>query len=331
MNKFNISLFALIAIIVVAFAMPLTSNLYYMDLVVSIAFASIAGMSVRLVINAGQWHYGQAAFVMLGSYTSAMMVVKLGLPAELTIILAGLVSVIIAIAIGYPTLKTTTFAFSLITMILVMAGRQVIQVFRNVTGGTNGMTIPRIDDFTIFGYTVNMSSNTSTYFAVIVIFVIALLVMYRIDRSRLGTIFHTIRDSGSLAASLGINVVRYQVIAFAIAGLFGGLAGGVSAHYYQMVHPDMYNMMQSIYFVVYAIFGGLGSVFGPIIGSALLILIVQPFNRNIYLPPLIYAVVLVAGIMFFPGGLVELPKTVRGWITARQNKQAKPKTTVREK
>ena len=133
-----------------------------------------------------------------------------------------------------------------------------------------------------------------------------MVVMYRLDHSRIGGIFKAIRQNDSLAESLGINIGFYNTLAFTIACFFSGLGGAFLAHYVRVITPSSYSVWQGVDYLIYAIIGGTANIFGPIIGVAILELISTQLIAFGRYKTIIYGAILIISIMFLPDGLLSI-------------------------
>ena len=110
---------------------------------------------------------------------------------------------------------------------------------------------------------------------------------------------------------MGVDIARYKVLAFVAASFFAGLAGAFSGHYFRLAHPDTYDMWPSIYYVAYAITGGAASIFGPILGSAVLVITQEALRETYKYQAAILAAIFIVVILFLPGGIISIPSVIR--------------------
>jgi branched-chain amino acid transport system permease protein len=155
--------------------------------------------------------------------------------------------------------------------------------------------------------------------------IICLFIMHRLEFSRIGLTWKAVSQSYSVASSIGINETRQRIICFAIGGFFAGLTGAAYAHYYLVLSVTTFGFFTSIYIFIYMMVGGVNSFYGPVIGTAVLLL-VQAFARNLkeYVP-FIFAAVLLVVLYLMPRGLAGMPDQLRIWA---QRTRKEPKTTL---
>jgi branched-chain amino acid transport system permease protein len=293
---------------------------YVLHILISICIFSIAALGVRLVMLTGHWNFGQGAFLTLGAYSSALLVTRLGFSFWYALPLCALIVAAVGAGIGYVTLRVKGLYFALITITLGQIVRELIIRIPSVTGAFNGIPgLPPPNPIQIFGQSLEFGSHLSFYYLISLLLLVTLLVMYRVDKSRLGALFKAIMQNDTLCESVGINVLRYKVMAFTVACFFAGLAGSFSAHYYHMVHPDFFDLWSSIYVVAYACVGGVGSVLGPIVGSSTLIVAVELFRSTKAFQAVVYAALMIVVILFLPGGIISLGPLISARIGVLHN------------
>ncbi len=287
----------------------LVSNPYALHVAIRIFVVSLSVLSVRLILLTGNASLGQAAFVAIGAYTSAILTMKLGMSTWLALPFAGLVAAVLGAVIGWPALRLRGIYFTILTLCINGAVMLYIANLDSLTGGLKGLYgIPRPVSITFSGRTLIDFSTGKVpyYFCGLVLLAFCFLVMIRIDRSRLGAIFRGVADSEPLSASVGVPVMQYKVLAFSIACFFSGLAGAFHAHYYLFLETSSFGAWDSIYYIVYAIVGGAKSVVGPVLGCTLMLGFFEISRPLVKYQPLAYGALLVVVMLFAPEGLVSI-------------------------
>jgi len=307
-----------LALLIFIFLIPLwVKDPYILHTLIGIGIFSIVALGVRLIMLSGQWSFGQAGFLLVGAYSSALLVTRLGLSFWAAIILAGLITAVFAIAIGYITMRVKAVYFAIITLAIGEAISLSIRAMSGITGGSYGLyNLPAPNPIHLPGLLVEFTSKTPYYYLMLILVIVSALAMYRVERIRGGNLFDAILQKDILAESLGINTLKYRVLAFSVACGFTGMAGAFAAHYYLMTRPDFYGLLHSIYAVTYVIIGGVGSIFGPIIGVILLLSAVEFLRAAAMYQAVAYAVVFLVVILIFPGGLVSLGQQLWARATA---------------
>jgi branched-chain amino acid transport system permease protein len=289
-----------------------TTNLATLSIVISSGIWAIAVMGFTLILRTGQFSLGQAAFMALGGYTSAILTVKLGMPFWPSFLMAGVVSGIIALLIGSVVLRVGGTYFSIITLALGEILRIVAQEWEPVTKGSRGLITAPPDPIHLGPVEINFAASAVPYYYFMILLVaITGLVFWQLGRSRLGRSFAGVALNPVLAEHQGMRLMKYRVIAFTVAGVFTGLAGAYYAHFLTTITPLMLGLWESIQIMIMSIVGGISSlVGGPIIGALIL------YTLGIYLSrlpifgiqQLLFGAVVVLVLLFLPKGtgLIDL-------------------------
>jgi len=266
----------------------------------------------------GQVSFGHAAYYAIGAYGSTLLSMKVGIPPIISVLLASLMSMILGMIIAIPAAKLVKHFLSLLTI----AFGQMVYIFISITDSlTNGysgiMTIPHIS---IFGYT--FTSNQSNFFLLLVITILVLIAKNRIIKSRVGRAFIAVRENTQAANGMGINVRYYKVMAFAISAFLTGLAGALYAHLVCFISPDSFTNTTSNLFMTMLLFGGIGSLAGPVIGSAILVIVTELMQSFVAYQMLIYAIFILVVLFYLPNGVIGILDTFRAKIKSKLRKKA---------
>lgn len=290
-------------------------NEYYLHIYIICAINIILASSLRAIATTGQVSIGQAGFMAIGAYTSAILATKFNFPPYSALLMGGLAAMVLAALIGYPLARVKTVYFVMVTMFLGEIIRLVLFEWRTMTGGSTGMMgIPRPKAFSILGILqIDFSNRFQFCYLALAVLLLILLCLYNIERSHFGTVFAAIGQEESVSSSVGINVARYKVIIFSLASFFTGLAGGLYGHYMTVLNPDSFGTFASLYIVIYVIVGG-RKFTGPIAGAIILTLIPEIFGGLKEYQPFIFVIVLFLVVFLLPGGLSELPDRVKPQI-----------------
>jgi branched-chain amino acid transport system permease protein len=296
--------------------MPALVSSYWIHVLVLMFLYGILAVSLRQMLILGQVSFAHPAFMAIGAYTSTMLVMNLGLSFWFTIFLAGFASGIVAFLLGLPVLKLTGPYFFLATFAFLEVVRMILTHYYVPFGGPMGIyNIPPPNPIG----PIDFSSISHFYYLILIVFVITLLVFYSLERSRFGQSWHAIGQSHVLAESLGVNVMGYRVLAFVIACFFAGVAGACYAHYMTHMSPMEFGLTLSVDCIVWAVVGGMGSVFGPAVGAGILTFIPQVFKSTAEYEAGLSAVIFIIIILFLPGGLISLPKVISRRIKKRED------------
>lgn len=298
----------LLVLVIIVLLIPLvTQDKYYLHILIIMAIFILLTASLRLIFLTGQPSLGHSAFMAIGAYTSAVLAINLGLSFWLALIAAGVTAGIAAALIGIPILRLKGIYFFLVTFAFVELVRMAFNTFwRDVLGGPWGKyNIPGPGRISIPGlFTVNLGDRIPFYYLTVVLVLISLIILYRIERSRMGLVFKAIGGTDDLAEHVGIHLMGYKVFAFAIGCFFAGIAGSVYAHYHGVITPPDFGWVESNYIIFYMIVGGVGSFAGPVLGASVLTFARTFFSAFPYYTGLTFGILLIAVMMFMPEGLV---------------------------
>jgi branched-chain amino acid transport system permease protein len=309
-------LVAIAVLLIVLLVMPALVSPYWIHVLMLMFLYGILAVSLRQMLILGQVSFAHPAFMAIGAYTSTMLVMNLGLPFWFTIFLAGFASGIVAFLLGLPVLRLTGPYFFLATFAFLEVVRMILTHFYVPFGGPMGIyNIPPPNPIG----PINFSSISHFYYLILIVFVITLLFFYSLERSRFGQSWHAIGQSHVLAESLGVNVMGYRVLAFVIACFFAGVAGACYAHYMTHMSPMEFGLTLSVDCIVWAVVGGMGSVFGPAVGAGILTFIPQLFKFTAEYEAGLSAVIFIIIILFLRGGLVSLPQVISRRIKKRED------------
>lgn len=304
-------------LIILLFLGPLFMGTYHIHLAMLVLMYIILTSSLRTIYISGQLSLGHAAFMGIGAYTSAILALRLGWTPWGTIPLGGLAAMTAAILIGYPLSRLRAIYFSMASLFFGIMITALIGVFPELTGHVAGLGgIPHLDAITIPGllHIDFAASKVPYYYFFLVLTLLTLLILYRIEQSRVGMTLKAVAQSHLAASSIGINEGAARTLALAIGCFFAGIAGAGYAHYTTFLSPATFALMPSIYLVIYLLVGGRGSFAGPIIGTAVLFLI--PFIMGGFkgYAPFFLAGALIVVIFLIPQGIVSLPDQTKLWI-----------------
>jgi len=286
-----------------------TQDPYLLNLLITTGIWTTSVWGVRLIMSTGQLTLGHAAYMAVGAYASTLLTMKVGLSFWLAFPLAGLISSFVALLIGYPTLRIKGVYFSIITFAFGEIIRLIIVHWPSLLGGYGG--IPNIPAPSPI-LSISFTSRIPFYYLILAISLITYLVMVRMEKSRIGKIFSSIHESDTLAESIGINIMKYKIVAFCIGCFFAGLSGSFYAHYFNFTSPEFFTIWQSIYCLIFVIVGGAGSVWGPPIGALFMTLVPELLRVAREYEPVIYAIILILIMFLLPSGLITLPARLLG-------------------
>ncbi len=301
-NKILVFIAVILAIIAPLIFTKMSNYMVYMIGMVYLYMIWATGMNLTYGFT-GILPLMYAGLAGIGAYVSAFMVMKLGLSFWLALPVSGLVAALSGVLLGLPSLRLRGFFFTLSSMVIQVALTLIFTQWRSFTGGDTGISniihphilLPNQTKFVIEGvYFV--------YLILILLFLTILLVNW-ILKSDLGKKFIAIREDDTLAITLGINVTRYKIISFAISSFIAGLGGSLYAHYVSFVNPSVFNITTSLNIWLLIMFGGKGSIMGPLIGTLALTPIPYVLRKIYPFRDVIYGSIVVITAMFLPRGV----------------------------
>jgi len=271
-------------------------------------FLGALGYNILLGL-AGQVSFGQAAFFGIGAYASSVFMLRLGLPAWAAVLLGGLLAGLTAYPIGIPALKISGHYLALVTLAF---SEGIVVIFRewvSMTQGPYGLKVPR----GTFGPWV--LKGEPLYYFVMAIVVILAITAYNIDRSRIGRAFKAIRDGEVAASSLGIDLMNYKAMAFALSGFYTGVGGALLALATGVLMPWDFDFRLTIALLTMVVVGGLRStLLGSALGAVLLTYFPEWTAKMLELKELMFGLLLLLCFLFLRGGLVGLLAAIRNNI-----------------
>src|SRR3974390_2152146 len=283
-----------------AFGWPLViENRYVTHIGVLIAISATVSLSLNMMLRIWQLSAAQAAFMVLGAYTSTLLVMRLGLPFLIAFPAAGLLVAAIAVVIGPVFLRGKGVDFVLLTFALGEGIGLVFQEWGSLFGGNNG--IHGIPKASLFG--MAMLTPRSYYFLALALVVVTFLVALAVFRSALGAVLDSLNENEQLSQSLGVNALSYRVCIFALSGFLAGLAGSVYAHYTGFLSPEAFGFSTFIDMLAINVIGGISSPIGPVLGAILLVPLPELLRDVKQYQMLTYGLLLMAAVLFLPSGI----------------------------
>ncbi len=272
---------------------------YLITILITVLVYAILAHSLNIITgHAGQISLGHAAFFGIGAYTSALFYTKAGLSFWLCVPLAAIVAGMIGILLGIPCLRVRDDFLAITTMgigFVVEAVFLYIPFFGGAMG-IGGINLPQW-----FGREM---TKPEYFLLILIVFILLLLLDRRLGRSWIGLAWSSIREDEQAAEAMGVDVVRFKVLAFVLGSSIAGLAGGFYAHFLTFIMPQNFGFGQSIVILCMVVFGGIGTRWGPIVGAIILGVLPEISRPIMEYRTLIYGVLLLAMMRFQPGGLL---------------------------
>ena len=255
--------------IIFLYIFPLFASKYFLYIGNLMAIFVIGAIGLNLLTGfAGQISLGHGAFVGIGAYASAYLTSNLGLPFWVALPCAGLITALIGMIFGIPSLRLKGLYLAIATLAAQFIIEYVIVHWEAVTNGVLGKMVPFAS---IFGYQFD---NDRKYFYLSVTLAIILTIFAKnIVRTKTGRAFVAVRDNYIAAEIIGVDIFKYKLYAFAISSFYAGIAGSLWAHYLTLITPEHFTISVSIEYLAMIIIGGLGSLIGTIYGTVFLIIL----------------------------------------------------------
>lgn len=284
-------------LIIASFIAPFVITDFYLAILGEAIIMSMLALSFNLLFGyMGQLSFGQAAFYGLGGYAVAMLLTKIQFNFWLSL-LAGIgVASFIGLIVGYFCVRLRGIYFAILTLAFGQLLFFVIYKWHNFTGGDDGIQ-------GVFPPGL-LKSPINYYYFILLIFIVTTYVLWRIINSPFGYILKSMRENPERTEFLGINIPRYQLIAFVIAAAYAGLAGALWAPFYRSIAPFSLMWIKSGEPVMAAILGGPSLFFGPILGMFIMTFFhAWVLGFTVFWPVVMGAIILII-IFFLPGGIL---------------------------
>jgi branched-chain amino acid transport system permease protein len=300
----------LVAFVIALLYLPQNSARYGLTLISLWAIYTIAVQGLNLTLGyAGQISLAQAGFMGIGAYASTLLVQESGLTFWLAMPAAALVCFAIGALVGFPALRVKGHFLAFVTLGF---NGLVVLVLRNeawLTGGSLGL---RVDRPSLLG----IDNLKFAYFCLIMLGIVTFCVWYMI-RSPWGRAFQALRDNSIRAESLGISITTYTVLAFALGSAIAGIAGSMLALHTEYIEPVGFGLPRSLLFLLMVMVGGRGTLIGPFIGTAFVVLVPEymRFTEEYYL--MIFATGVILMMIFFPQGVAGIVPIFRKYVIQR--------------
>jgi branched-chain amino acid transport system permease protein len=268
----------------------------YNTLVLSLGTNVLLALSIYLTLACGLLTVANAAFMGIGAYSSALLTMQTGTPFFAALLVAALLPAIVALLIGRPTLRLSGVYLAMATLAFGEVVRIVILNTEHLTGGALGLNgIPQL----------------TGWFHVAVTLGVALYVLLRCARTRIGRAMAAICQDETATEVMGLNVRAYKLLAFVLSSALAGLAGGLNAHFTFFISPNEYGFERGVEILAMGVLGGTGSPWGAVIGAGVITLLPELLRGMGHYRPLLNGIILILIILHSPKGLWDLTRFLR--------------------
>ena len=261
----GVTLFWFLILVLFLAAFPFLFKNYYVYVANYVAINVLVAIGLNLLVGyTGQISLGHAGFFAIGAYGTLILMAKLHVPFLISLPAAGLISALFGFLLGFPALRLEGPYLSIATLGF---GLTITRVIGRVEffGGRQGLHAPEL---TIGPWHLN--TDRDFYYLLITLTILLTLAARNLIKTKVGRAFIAIRDADVAAETMGVNLMGYKTLAFAISAFYTGIAGGLYAFVLRFIEPELFSLLMSILFLAMVVVGGLGSIFGSIAGACLL-------------------------------------------------------------
>jgi branched-chain amino acid transport system permease protein len=306
MKLFNLKNFGLIIAVAIALLLPVLISDYWQYVFTVAFFYAIMAASWNLLGGyTGQFSLAHHTFGMLGAYASALLMAKAGASFWLSIPAAIACTMMLSLLLGIVCLRVHGLYLALITWAFAEVIRNYLRMHYAFTGGDRGMDAPLL-----FG---TLQPTPYYYFFLgLTLFCVALIAV--LMRSRIGYYLRSIRDDAIAARSMGVNIVRYKVLAFIVASAIAGMAGAFYGHSIGLISPVLGDFNEMAMIIIFVVIGGMRTQTGPIVGAIAVRITMELLREQSEIRIIILSALVIIIMRFFNGGLMELVRRIRKWL-----------------
>jgi branched-chain amino acid transport system permease protein len=299
-------------------ALPMLAGNYTLSIMTSAMIAIVGAVGLNMLTGTtGLISLGQSGFLAIGAYTNGILLADYHWSVWATLPAAGIVAALVSLLVGIPSLRLKGLYLAITTLAFAFIVAHVILYAEPITHGPNGLFLPAVK---VFG--ADLGKDRVLFYFVLAITILTLLAALNLSRTRIGRAWMAIRDHDIAARVMGIDLVRYKLLAFMISSFFVGIAGGLLSLQIRFVNVDVFSLILSIEALAMIILGGLGSIAGAVLGAVFLTLLPEviriafaivsdpsstTYTKYVFeIRGIAYGVVIVAFLRFKPDGLIGL-------------------------
>jgi branched-chain amino acid transport system permease protein len=273
----------------------------YSNLVLTIGINALLALSIWLTLSCGLLAMANAAFMGIGAYTASVLTMSAGMPFPVALAGGIAAPVLVALAIGGPTLRLSGVYLAMATLGFGEVVRVLVLNAEGLTGGALGLN--------------GIPQKTAAWHVALAL-AATLLILWRLRRSRIGRAFEAIKEDAVAASLMGIGVSAHKMLAFALGAAIAGLAGALNAHLTFFIGPAEFGFDRGVDILTMTILGGTGGLTGPVLGALIITLLPELLRGLKDFRTMVNGAILVAIVLFLPKGLWD-PQRIRQWFFRR--------------
>ena len=311
-----------LVVFVLALTIPWIGSRYDTFLATQISISALFAVSLNLLLGTtGLVSFGHVAYFGIGSYVCGILMKTYGVPFTIALPAAALGAAFGSLVFGFFCVRLTKIYFAMLTLAFSQIIWAICFKWNDVTGGDQGLpdvpypdlgwmsSVPLLEDLRV---------SDQFYVATLIVVILSLAAMQRIINSPFGLMLKTIRENPERAASIGLNVRRYELAAFVVAGGFAGIAGALFGIFNRGVFADYVYWPKSAEVMIMTILGGIDHFWGPVVGAATLVLLNQETTSYTEYWPFVLGTILLVLLFAFPGGIVGGLTSAMAWLRRRR-------------
>ena len=299
---------------------PFVTSRYHQDVAIFVMIYICLGLGLNIVVGlAGMLDLGYIAFYGIGAYTYALLSVHYGISYWLCLPVAALFAMIGGCVIGYPTLRMRGDYLAIVTLGFGEIVRIVLNNWMSLTNGPNGILRIKPPDMLVpvfadgFGFEhIYLKKLHLLYFVALLLVLFTMVAVYRLNHSRIGRAWESIREDETAAELMGVNTFTLKLLAYAMGAFFGGLAGAFFAARMRFVNPESFTFLESAMVLSMVVLGGMASIPGIVLGAAALIVLPEVFREFESYRMAVFGAAMTFMMVFKPAGLIPARRMGRG-------------------
>lgn len=302
-RSFVALLFAALAVV------PWVANPYHLYIGNLVLLYVILAIGLNILVGyAGQFALANAAMFGIGAYGAGLLQVKLGLPYVVAAPGGALLAMMIGTVMAFPALRLSGVYLGLSTLAFALLTQWVLLHWRSVTFGAGGFPVPQLDLRPL-----PIGPDLAIYYLSWLVSLALLILAWLMLRSRIGRALVAVRDGEIGAQSLGIDLLRYKALAFAVSGFYAGVAGALYAPLLGYISPESFDLFQMIIHKSMIVVGGMGSLIGSVLGATVMVGLLEFLREFKSTQEIVFGGILIGFVLFRPRGLVTLFQRLPGW------------------